>query len=130
MAVSPCGHAAGAATTSHSRVFQEMAQTATGAIGVVGKLLDDFLSIAKIEDGRMELEPVDLEVKAWLQVTTAVFTNALRAKHLQLHVSIAPDVPRYINADGNRLRQVCGKEDDNVAWDAFWTAANNLVIVL
>ena len=33
--------------------FRETAQTAQDAIGVVGKLLDDFLSIAKIEEGRM-----------------------------------------------------------------------------
>jgi signal transduction histidine kinase len=105
MAISPRGQAAGAAT--HPRVFLEMAQTATGAIGVVGKLLDDFLSIAKIEDGRMELEPVDLDVALWLQVTIAVFTTALRAKRLTLSVSVSSDLPRVIKADGNRLRQVC-----------------------
>jgi signal transduction histidine kinase len=105
MAVTPQPHA-GAVMASHPQVFLEMAQTATGAIGVVGKLLDDFLSIAKIEEGRMELEPVDMNVGLWLQATTAVFMNALRAKRLRLHVSIAPDVPHFMLADGNRLRQV------------------------
>jgi hypothetical protein len=33
--------------------YLETAQTALDAIGVVSKLLDDFLSIAKIEEGRM-----------------------------------------------------------------------------
>jgi signal transduction histidine kinase len=38
--------------------YCETAKTALDAIGVVGKLLDDFLSIAKIEEGRMVSERI------------------------------------------------------------------------
>lgn len=88
--------------------YCEAGQTAALSISSMGKLLDDFLSLAKIEDGRMELEAAEVDVLAWLREATSVFTNALRAKRLRLLVCVAPDVPPVILADGNRLRQVIG----------------------
>ena len=72
----------------------------------LGKILDDFLSLAKIEDGRMELELVDVNIAAWLHELTTIFAFALRSKRLQLHVLVDPSMPRSIYVDGNRLRQV------------------------
>jgi 2Fe-2S type ferredoxin len=86
--------------------FRDAAETALSSISAVGKLLDDFLSLAKIEDGRMTFEPSEISLDGWVREAVAVFTNALRAKDLQLRLSRGGDVPASMFTDGARLRQV------------------------
>lgn len=86
--------------------YVETGRLAAESITTVGKTLDDFLSLSKIEDGRMRLEPTDLGVRGWLTESISTFQIALKAKDQHLHVTIALDVPQTIRADGNRLRQV------------------------
>lgn len=86
--------------------YAETGRLAAESITTVGKTLDDFLSLSKIEDGRMQLEPTDLGVRGWLTESISAFQIALNAKEQHLLVSISVDVPHTIRADGNRLRQV------------------------
>ena len=86
--------------------YMEAADTASSAMWAMGKLLDDFLALARIEAGRLELELSDISVAAWLRELVALFSSALRVKRIQLHVTVAPDVPASLLTDGMRLRQI------------------------
>jgi len=96
---------AGASTATGS-AYLEACETAVASAATISKLLDDFLSLAKIEDGRMDLEPVETSVRAWLAEGTSTFINSLRAKHIQLRVVASERLPAIVHMDGNRLRQV------------------------
>lgn len=86
--------------------YRSAAEIASTSISTIGKLLDDFLSLAKIEDGRMTFEPFAVSLDGWLREATTSFTNALRAKSIQLQLSQAADIPASAFTDGTRLRQV------------------------
>lgn len=86
--------------------FVEAGRTAAGSITTVGRTLDEFLSLSKIEDGRMRLEPTDLGVRGWLTESSSSFKSALGAKGHHLLVTIDHNVPEIVRADGNKLRQV------------------------
>lgn len=86
--------------------YMEAADTASSAMGAMGKLLDDFLALARIEAGRLEVELADINVAAWLRELVALFASALRVKRIQLHVAVAPDVSVSLRTDGMRLRQI------------------------
>jgi PAS domain S-box-containing protein len=69
-------------------------------------VIDDILDFSKIEAGKIELELADFDLREGLR--TVLKTPALRAdeKGLKLFYNIAPDVPRILNGDFGRLRQV------------------------
>lgn len=99
-------HVHGASAGDTMAPFVETGRTAAGSIATVGSTLDEFLSLSKMEDGKMRLEPTDLGVRGWLSESTSPFASALGAKEHHLLVTIALDVPQTVWADGNRLRQV------------------------
>jgi len=69
-------------------------------------LIDDVLDIAKIESGRRELEigPCDLETLV-RDVMDMIRVRAQR-KRLELDLISPPEFPRFVQADGPKLRQV------------------------
>ncbi|MBY0013844.1 PAS domain S-box protein [Paenibacillus typhae] len=69
-------------------------------------ILNEILDFSKIEAGKMTLvqEPVNLE---WvMESVTELFLPKAREKNIGLTCRIAPDVPRLITGDADRLRQV------------------------
>ena len=82
-------------------------------IGTVNKaaesllgLLNDILDFARIEEGKLQLEPVVFFPEE--NVQDAVRTVAFQAeeKGLQIHYNIDPKVPRSLYGDAMRLRQI------------------------
>ena len=69
-------------------------------------LIDDILDFSKIEAGRLELEVTDTDVHELLDGIAAALGPVAAAKHVDLSVYIAPDVPKRIRVDGTRLRQI------------------------
>jgi len=69
-------------------------------------LINDILDFSKIEAGKLELDPVDFELREMLGTTLK--TVALRAhdKGLELAFDVPPDVPDQLHADALRLRQI------------------------
>jgi len=69
-------------------------------------LINDILDFSKVEAGKLDLDNLDFDLREELQ--TIVKSMALRAeqKDLRLLFNVAPDVPRMVNADPTRLRQV------------------------
>ena len=68
-------------------------------------LINDLLDLARIDAGRLELDPAPFELRPVLdQQLAVVFVSAI-SKGLQLHLDVAADVPECVLGDRKRLAQ-------------------------
>ncbi|HRD99222.1 MAG TPA: ATP-binding protein, partial [Rubrivivax sp.] len=68
-------------------------------------LINDLLDLARIDAGRLELDPAPFELRPVLdQQLAVVFVSAI-SKGLQLHLDVAADVPDCVMGDRKRLAQ-------------------------
>jgi two-component system cell cycle sensor histidine kinase PleC len=68
-------------------------------------LINDLLDVAKIEAGRMEIEPNPLEVRHVFDAALKIMGAKTREKRQKLVIDVAPDVPLLI-ADERALKQI------------------------
>ncbi|MGD0952592.1 MAG: response regulator [Methanotrichaceae archaeon] len=69
-------------------------------------LINDVLNIAKIESGRMTLQEQAFDLYRLLDDLVDMFLLRAAEKGLKLVIDQAPEIPRYVNADEGKLRQV------------------------
>ncbi|BCX17721.1 MAG: hypothetical protein KatS3mg117_1403 [Geminicoccaceae bacterium] len=69
-------------------------------------LVNDILDLSRIDAGKLELAPVDLALRPFLDRVVGLVAPRARAKDLALELSIDPAVPETVRADPARLRQV------------------------
>jgi len=69
-------------------------------------LINDVLDLAKIEAGKLELHAVEFNLPEFAHAAVEFFSPRAREKNLRLESSIAPDLPRIVWGDSQRLRQV------------------------
>jgi PAS domain S-box-containing protein len=69
-------------------------------------IVNDILDFSKIEAGRMDLEAVPFSPVVAVENATDILAAAARKKGLSLSTYVAPDVPRRVVGDADRLRQV------------------------
>jgi two-component system, sensor histidine kinase and response regulator len=69
-------------------------------------LINDILDFAKIEAGKLELDPVDFSLRAALGDTLRALAVRAHKKGLELIYQVQPDVPDALIGDAGRLRQV------------------------
>ncbi len=70
------------------------------------ELINDILDFSKIEAGKLELSPHSFNLQDVVDDT--IRTLALRAEHkdLELTARIDPDIPRHLNGDSHRFKQI------------------------
>ncbi len=69
-------------------------------------LINDVLTMSKIEAGRAGLQENAFDLHRQLIGLKEMFAMRAAAKNLSLILDIAPDVPQYVYADEGKLRQV------------------------
>src|ERR1700756_1636595 len=69
-------------------------------------IINDLLDFAKIEAGRMELDPADFSLRAAVGDTLRALAVRAHRKGLELIYQVQPDVPDALVGDAGRLRQV------------------------
>ncbi|MDY6802465.1 MAG: PAS domain S-box protein [Cyanobacteriota bacterium] len=69
-------------------------------------LINDILEMSKIEAGRTTLNPTRFNLTAMLESLESMLRLKAQSKGLQLIFDIPPDIPRVIEADEGKLRQV------------------------
>ncbi|HYC92975.1 MAG TPA: GAF domain-containing protein [Thermoanaerobaculia bacterium] len=69
-------------------------------------LINDVLSMAKIESGRLTTEVSDFDLRRVIGAIEQMFRLRASAKSLELAVEIAPSVPATVRGDEAKLRQV------------------------
>lgn len=69
-------------------------------------LIDGSLELARIEAGRLRLDPAPLPLSALLEEVTRMVQPQAQAKGLGFSLAIEGSAPAWIRADGKRLRQI------------------------
>jgi PAS domain S-box-containing protein len=69
-------------------------------------LINDILDLAKVEEGRLDLEEVAFDLIDLTESTVEVFAVQAQKKGLEFGVRIDPSVPSWVMGDPGRLRQV------------------------
>ncbi len=69
-------------------------------------LISDLLDIAKIEAGKVRLEPATFDFSAFLQGTFEPMAFSARRKGVDLLLDADPNLPGHVRGDEKRLRQV------------------------
>ena len=69
-------------------------------------LINDVLTMSKIEAGRIILNPVSFDLYRLLDDVEQMFRLKTNEKGLQLFCERAPEVPQFIRADEIKLRQI------------------------
>ncbi|WP_341893038.1 ATP-binding protein [Variovorax sp. YR752] len=69
-------------------------------------LISDILDLSKIEAGRLTLEQVDFDLHQMLRQMRDAYAELAAAKGLELRFVLDDGVPRWVNGDPVRLRQI------------------------
>jgi len=69
-------------------------------------LINDLLDLAKIDAGKMMLNPEAVNLRALLEEVSQMFTNEAHKKSLALIIEVETSVPTYVIIDDIRLRQM------------------------
>ncbi|MDH4870338.1 hybrid sensor histidine kinase/response regulator [Pseudomonas sp. BN515] len=69
-------------------------------------VINDILDFARIESGKLELEHIEFDLEDLVSETRGLFTAQAIGKRLGLHLSLDAGVPRRVQGDPTRLKQV------------------------
>jgi len=69
-------------------------------------VINDILDFSKVEAGKLDLNPIDLNLRESLEETVRLMAFRADEKALELICHAAPDVPEVVHADPSRLRQI------------------------
>ena len=69
-------------------------------------IINDILDFSKIEAGKMELDPVDFDVRELAEEVAEMAADKAHAKGLELVCRVDETVPAAVRGDAGRLRQV------------------------
>jgi PAS domain S-box-containing protein len=69
-------------------------------------IINDILDFSKVEAGKIELEAIALSPASLVRGALALVRGVAFAKGIRLDITIAPDVPNWVNGDPTRLRQI------------------------
>ncbi|GAA5116326.1 response regulator [Luteolibacter yonseiensis] len=69
-------------------------------------IINDILDFSKIEAGKMEVECIPTDIHTTVEQVIDMFSAQTSAQMLDLGAFISPEVPRWVNSDPTRLRQI------------------------
>jgi signal transduction histidine kinase/DNA-binding response OmpR family regulator len=69
-------------------------------------IINDILDFSKMESDRLELECIDFQLHGALEECLDLMGLRAQESGLELVCRISPEVPRYVNGDPGRLRQI------------------------
>jgi len=92
--------------TSLDEEQQQYATLVQGSAQALLTIIDDVLDFSKLEAGKFELEFVDFDFVEVIEGVAELLRPRARERGLDLVTFIAPDVPKLLNGDPGRLRQI------------------------
>ena len=69
-------------------------------------VINDILDFSKIEAGRLDINPIDFELRDSLGNTLKTLSLRAHEKGLELALHVTPNVPYRLHGDPTRLRQI------------------------
>jgi signal transduction histidine kinase/DNA-binding response OmpR family regulator len=88
-------------------------------------VLNDILDLSKIEAGKLDIEQVDMDLRASVEDVGALLAFQAVAKGLEFVLDIDPELPEYVHGDPQRIRQCLTNLTSNAI---KFTAAGEVVI--
>ncbi len=85
---------------------REHLQILHGSARLLLTVIDDLLDVSKLDAGQVELDPVPFRVRAWAREGVELLRPRAREAGLDLELVVSDRVPRAVEADDVRLRQV------------------------
>ncbi len=68
-------------------------------------VINDLLDYSKIEAGKLELEQIEMDLRAHVEEVATTQAIAAATKRLELVVDVSPDLPERVLGDPGRMRQ-------------------------
>jgi CheY-like chemotaxis protein len=107
---------------SRQREYANVIRSSADALLVV---INDLLDYSKIEAGKLELERIEMDLRAHVEEVATTLAAAAAAKKLELVVDVAADLPARVLGDPGRIRQALA----NLVSNAIkFTAAGEVTI--
>lgn len=76
-------------------------------------LIDELLDVSRLDLNQFRLDPRVFDFYELIQRVAETAQRLAHPKHLAFQVTLAPEVPRWIEADASRLRQIITNLVDN-----------------
>jgi len=92
--------------TPLTSVQQQYAQHANTSGQALLGIINDILDFSKIEAGKLELEIIQCDIVELMEQTADIIKYHAGQKHLELLLSISPEMPRLAEVDPVRLKQI------------------------
>lgn len=70
------------------------------------KIMNDILDFSKIEAGKLMIDTINFKTSKLLEDVVKIHSKLAKNKGLNLELEIYPEVPKYLNGDPDRIRQV------------------------
>ncbi len=70
------------------------------------ELINDILEVSRIEAGHVTLHPVPLDFRQLMADLASMFKLSCQQKDLRFDMALGQELPRYLNADRAKIRQV------------------------
>ena len=71
-------------------------------------IISDILDFTQIEAGRVEIVPVDYDVRKMVREVVGALSMGLSAKPVKMNLNISPSIPQFLRGDYARIRQILG----------------------
>ncbi|MDR3375189.1 MAG: ATP-binding protein [Ancalomicrobiaceae bacterium] len=100
-------------TTKLTRKQQRYVDLMQSANSVLLKVVDNILDFAKVESGRLELEPRPFSLPTLVRDATAIGAVSASSKKLRVRYDVEPGIAEWRMGDEPRLRQILHNLLDN-----------------
>ncbi len=87
------------------RTQRDYANTIRGSADSLLTVINDILDFSKIEAGKLDLENIELDLRANVEDVGVMMAFQAANKDLELIVNVHPDVPEFVLGDPQRIRQ-------------------------
>jgi len=91
--------------TALDRTQRDYAETIRGSADSLLIVINDILDFSKIEAGKLDIEAIEMDLRANVEDVGGVMAFQAAARNLELVVHVHPQVPTRIIGDPQRLRQ-------------------------
>ncbi len=85
---------------------QRYVHCAETSVDCLLSLINDILDFSKIEAGKIELDPVDFNLRVLLEDVAEMMATKAQAKGLEICCDLPADFPTTMRGDSDRLRQI------------------------
>jgi len=92
-------------TDLHPDQREHVSMLADGGAALMS-ILNDVLDLSKIEAGKLDLNPANVDIHEVTRRIAAVWTPSARDKGLDVSFEITPQTPQYVVVDATRIGQV------------------------